>query len=63
MRGVAGDRADVEAVLQIAQDVLVDVDDGDFVRFFARRGGYAAVRPTWPAPEDEDFHIGSRLAY
>ena len=30
-------RADIEPILQIAQDLLVGVDDGDFVRFFARQ--------------------------
>jgi len=34
MRGTAGNRAHIEAVLQIAQHVLVGVDDGDVVGRF-----------------------------
>ena len=44
MGRVAGHRADVEAVLQLAQDVVAGVDDGDVVRLLARqllRGGAA----------------------
>jgi hypothetical protein len=47
--GIARDGADVEAVLQIAQDFFVGVDDRDFVRFFARQV-VRRVRPTCPAP-------------
>ena len=35
--GIAGDGANVEAVLQVAQDFFIGVDDRDFVRFFARQ--------------------------
>ena len=35
LRGVADDGADVDAVLQVAQQLVVDVDDGDFVRLLA----------------------------
>ena len=48
------DRADVDAILQVAQHALVEVDDGDFVRFFAgeviRRGPANLA-----GPEDDYF--------
>jgi hypothetical protein len=40
IRGVAGDGADVEAVLQVAQQVLVGIDDRDFV-------GWARASARW----------------
>ena len=51
----ADDRADVDAVLQIAQQLVVDVDDGDFVGRFARQviGRRAA---DLAGAEDDDFH-------
>ena len=54
--GVARHGADVEAVLQVAQDLLVDVDDGDLVRFLAREmmGCRAA---DLAGAEDDDFHL------
>ena len=55
MRGVAGHGADVDAVLQVAQHLLVDVDDGDFVGRLARqalRGGAADLA----GAEDQDLH-------
>ena len=47
VRGVSCDRADIQPVLQVAQDVLVDVDDGDLVRLFTRQveGGGPADLP------------------
>src|SRR5690606_36390375 len=60
---VAGDGADVEAVLQVAQDLLVDVDDGDFVGLLARQ----VIRrgaPDLAGAQDDDLHLtGSRFAY
>jgi hypothetical protein len=55
IRGIAGDRANVETILQISQGVFVHVDDGDFVRLFARqviRSGATDL----PGAEDDDFH-------
>src|SRR6185312_11493423 len=60
--GVSSDGAYVEPVLQVPQDVLVDVDDGDFVRFLARQvegRGPADL----PCTQDQDSHIGSALTY
>ena len=55
LRAVADDRADVDAILQVAQQLVVDVDDGDFVRLFAREviGRRAA---DLAGAEDDDFH-------
>ncbi len=65
--GVADDGVDVEAVLEVAQDVLVEVDDGDFVGLFPREmpGDGAA---DLAGAENENLHsftsqTGSRLAY
>ena len=57
--GVAGDGADVEAVLQIAQHFFVGVDDRDFVGFFA---GEVVGRgaPDLAGAEDHDLH-GARI--
>jgi hypothetical protein len=58
-RGVADDGADVEAVLQIAQDLLVGIDDGDLVGFFASElVGRSA--PDLSGAEDHDFHGGAK---
>ena len=55
-RGVALHGADVDAVLQVAQQALVEVDDGDVVRFFAgqvvRRGPADLA-----GPEDDYFQV------
>ncbi len=59
MGGVAGDGADVEAVLQVAQDLVAGVDDGDVVRLLARellRGGAADLARS----QNDDFHAFSR---
>jgi len=59
--GVAVDGADVEAVLQVAQRVLVGVDHRDLVRLFARqviRGGATHLA----GAEDDDLHMSSRFA-
>ena len=55
LRAAADDRADVDAILQVAQQLVVDVDDGDFVRFFAREviGGGAA---DLAGAQDDYFH-------
>ena len=60
-RGVAVHGADIEAVLQIAQHLLVDVHDRDFVGFFAREviGSGAA---DLAGAEHDDLHMSSRLA-
>ena len=54
--GVSRHRADIEPVLEIAQDLLIEVDDSDFVRFFARE-----VVGCGPAdlagPENDNFHL------
>ena len=56
VRAVAGDGADVEAVLQVAQQVVVDVDDRDVVGLLA--GEVVGGRPADLAgPEDDDFHL------
>ena len=55
--GVAGDGADVEAILQVAQRLFVGVDDGDFVGLLAgevRCGGAADLARA----EDDDLHCG-----
>ena len=55
LRGVADHGAHVEPVLQIAQHVLVDVDDRDVVGLLARE----VVRrgaPDLSGAQDEDFH-------
>ena len=55
MGGVAGHRADVDAILQVAQHLLIVVDDGDFVGGLARqalRRGAAHL----PGAEDQYFH-------
>ncbi len=57
-RGIAVDRADVEAILEIAQDLLVHIDDGYIVRLFARemvRRRTADLSGT----QDDDFHSGT----
>jgi hypothetical protein len=41
---------DIEAILEVAQDVLIHVDDGDLVGLFL-----ATVRPTCPAPRMRIF--------
>ena len=53
--GVAGHGAHVETVLQVAQHVLVGIDDRDFVGLLARQvmGGGAA---DLAGAEDENFH-------
>ena len=52
--GVALHRADVDAVLQVAQQALVRVDDGDVVGLFA--GQVVRRSPADLAgPEDDDF--------
>ena len=55
--GVAGDGADVEAVLQIAQHLFVGVDDRDFVRFFARQV-ISRRAPDLAGAEYHDLHGG-----
>ena len=35
--GVTDNRSNIEPILQFAQDVGPSIDDGDFVRFFARQ--------------------------
>ena len=37
IRAVADQRADIDAILQVAQQFVVGVDDRDFVGFFARQ--------------------------
>src|SRR5512139_3978853 len=55
MGGVARDGADVEAVLQVAQQLVVGVDDRDVVGLLA--GEVVRSRPADLAgPEDDDFH-------
>ena len=57
IRGVARHGADVEAVLQVAQDLVVRVDDGDFVGLLAGqvvRGRAADLA----GAEDDDLHRG-----
>ncbi len=62
MRSVSCDRPDVQPILQVAEDVLVDVDYGDLVRFFAGQ-----VKCRGPAdltgPQNQDSHSGSGLTY
>ena len=58
IRRAAGDGANVDAVLQIAQQLIVHVDDRDFVGLFARqmmRGGASYL----PGAEDDDSHGAS----
>jgi hypothetical protein len=58
---VARDGADVEAVLQFAQDVVAGVDDGDVVRLLARellRGS----APDLARPQNDDLQVTSRIA-
>src|SRR6185437_15309464 len=52
---IADDGMDIEAVLQIAQHILVDIDDGDFVCFLSREvpGDGAA---NLSGAENEDLH-------
>ncbi len=62
LRAAADQRANVEAILQIAQQFVIDVDDRDFVSRFARQviGGGAAHLS---GAENDYFHTGSRFAY
>ncbi len=55
--GIAGDGADVEAILQVAQDLFIGVDHRDLVRFFTRQ----VVRrgaPDLAGAEYHDLHGG-----
>src|SRR5690606_15608862 len=55
IRAVARNSANVDAILQIPQHLLVHVDDGDLVRLFARE--VIRRRPTDLAgTEDDDLH-------
>jgi hypothetical protein len=55
-RGVALHGADVDAVLQVAQQRFVEVDDGDVVGFFP--GEVVRGRATdLPGPENDDFQV------
>src|SRR5262249_5139363 len=61
--GIAGDGADIEAVLQVAQHLLVLVHDGHLVRLFAREV-IGRGTPDLTGPQNDDLHrSGSRLAY
>ncbi len=62
LRAAADQRANVETVLQIAQELVIHIDDRDFVRCFARQmvGGGATHLS---GAEDDYFHTGSRFAY
>ena len=55
--GVAGDGADVEAILQIAQHLFIGVDDRDFVGFFARQVVCRGA-PDLAGAEYHDLHGG-----
>ena len=55
--GVAGDGADVEAILQIAQHLFIGVDDRDFVGFFARQV-VCRRAPDLAGAEYHDLHGG-----
>src|SRR4029077_5500316 len=53
--GIAVDGAYVEAILQVAQNLLVHVDDGDVVRLFT--GEVKSGRPAHlSSTQDDDFH-------
>ena len=58
VRAVADDRADVDAILQIAQQLVVDVDDRDFVGLFAREVMRRRAADLAGA-ENDDFHAAS----
>ena len=52
------ERADIQPVLQVAQQFFVGIDDGDFVGFFTRQ--MRSRRPAHLAgAEDDDFHCRS----
>ena len=59
--GVAGDRADVEPILQIAQHFFIGVDDRDLVGFFARQVVCRGA-PDLAGAEYHDLHGGGIVA-
>ena len=61
MRRVAGDGADVEAVLQVAQDVVARIDDGHVVGLLPGQllgGGTSHLT----GAENDDFQLDSQAA-